>query len=94
MRLRALNSTCIQVRWKNPRQPNGRLRGFQIHYQAITKRGEPISDWKMYDLIIDDAAAAANAAAATEEWNRNDTGLISNASPGERWIEARRKKNE
>ena len=53
----------------------------QIHYQAITKKGEPISDWKMYDFIIDDGGKEADGVkvnGALEEDSASD-GIVDGA---------------
>ena len=38
VRISPVTSSSLLVKWKAPKKPNGRIRGYQIHYQAITKQ--------------------------------------------------------
>lgn len=57
MKVAAINSTAITVRWKPPanKDRNGLIRGYQIHVQEITRDGDLVNEPKRYDVADENA---------------------------------------
>ncbi|KAG8188904.1 hypothetical protein JTE90_014959 [Oedothorax gibbosus] len=57
VKVSAINSTAISVRWKAPsnKDRNGLIRGYQIHVQEVTGEGDLVNEPKRYDVADENA---------------------------------------
>lgn len=57
VKVAAINSTAITVRWKPPanKDRNGLIRGYQIHVQEVTNEGDLVNEPKRYDVADENA---------------------------------------
>lgn len=57
VKVSAVNSTSINVRWKPPsnKDRNGLIRGYQIHVQEVTKEGDLVNEPRRYDVANENA---------------------------------------